>query len=120
MMFDRNKNELDIVFSEGLHPAKFQSDKQFQGFTYPGFMHNRVIQWAWSKVFCTKNMHLFDEVIGASDEEADVPGHYLCCDACGIVVEIGRVMTQGEVNRRIIKFYDDLIAKAKHNKKKKP
>ncbi len=48
----------------------------FYGYTYPGFMSNRLCQKIWRIMFCRRGWHLWDEYIGYSL-------HYLFCDSCG-------------------------------------
>ena len=57
---------------------------------YFGVTH-AVPMWAlplWRRIFCRKNMHVFDEVVSSGDE------HYLVCDACELVIEIKTIDTQ--------------------------
>ncbi len=62
---------------------------------YHGITHARGFKrptyWLWRKLKCKRNVHLFDEVQTAGD--LDGWNHFLCCDACGIMVEIGRIDT---------------------------
>lgn len=90
-------------------------DEKFHNLSYPGFLDNKLAKWFWKKWYCPQNMHLFDEVLSSS--EAGTPGHYLGCDCCGLVVEIGRVFTEKETCDKIEAYYDRLIEQAKRNKK---
>lgn len=45
--------------------------------------------WTWRKLLCARDIHMFDEVSSAGDEEGW--NHYLSCDACNLMVEIGRI-----------------------------
>jgi len=41
--------------------------------------------WAlplWRRIMCRRNLHVFDEVTSSCG------GHYLCCDACDLIVNI--------------------------------
>ena len=51
------------------------------GITY-SLPENEIIYFVWSKLFCKKGWHLFDEVLSSEC------GHYLYCDACGLSVMI--------------------------------
>lgn len=62
---------------------------KYQGITHArGF--NRLSYWLWRKLKCERrDVHLFDEVLTTGNE--DGWNHYLSCDACELMVEIGRV-----------------------------
>lgn len=54
------------------------SPKHYRGYTHP------VPMWAlglWKRLFCSRDMHAFDEV-------ADAYNNYLSCDGCGLTVFI--------------------------------
>jgi hypothetical protein len=50
-------------------------------FTFWGWLPEWVYS-LWKILFCSNEMHLFDEVLSSDDD------HYLYCDACGLSVEI--------------------------------
>jgi hypothetical protein len=59
--------------------------KEWHNITYPtigGKLPEWLYRW-WEKKRCSKNHHLFDEVM--SDKQ-----HYLSCDACGLAVPLGK------------------------------
>lgn len=49
--------------------------------TYPQLLY--PLRRIWRAVFCPRGWHLFDEV-------TTVFGHYLHCDACGLIVHVAR------------------------------
>jgi len=53
----------------------------YYGITYPPILGKWPIISLWKRFFCSKNMHIFDEV------KSDI-SHCLYCDACGLVVNI--------------------------------
>ena len=113
-----NLNDDFVVITErAQRDLEAIADTKYYGLTYPPLLKKGLFGWMWKKFCCPRNMHLFDEVVTAT--EGGVPGHYLNCDCCELVVEIGRVMTSDEVTEKINKFYDDLIDKIEENKKKK-
>ena len=56
---------------------------EFRGITYPSILWNRLSWWAWQRVCCPREWHLFDECQGIEE-------HILYCDACGLSVHIAR------------------------------
>jgi len=60
-----------------------------RGYTYPGFLQNKVCWYLWKKLFCRNGWHLWDEVL--SDDS-----HYLYCDACDCTENIELVNTSTE------------------------
>jgi len=60
------------------------------GLTYPGLLGNRLVWWLWKKIFCPRNIHLFDEV------ETFEEGNYLYCDACGLMVFVDGVIEEDD------------------------
>jgi hypothetical protein len=47
----------------------------YENYTYPKFLQNRLAHWLWKKLFCRMGWHLWDEVLS-------LDYHYLYCDAC--------------------------------------
>lgn len=45
----------------------------------------------WRVLFCRVEWHALDEVFSSGGVEPDDPPNYLVCDACGLVVSIGRI-----------------------------
>ena len=60
---------------------------KYYGITYPAFLDFDLVRLAWKRVCCSREWHLFDEVINSSDE------NYLGCDACELIVHINRIDT---------------------------
>lgn len=58
----------------------------YVGITYPKVFRFKLVQWLWKKYMCPRHRHLFDEVWAPGGYFDD--GHYLYCDACGLVVRI--------------------------------
>ena len=52
--------------------------------TYRGMTHPEKNLKIWKKKYCSKEMHLFDEVWSEGE-------HYLYCDACGLEVHIKEI-----------------------------
>lgn len=52
----------------------------YQGFSYPKIFQNKLMWFIWKKLCCSKNHHLFDEVLNDNKE------HYLYCDACEKII----------------------------------
>jgi hypothetical protein len=65
---------------------------KYRGMTHArGF--NRITYWLWRKLKCERrDVHLFDEVMTVDHEEGW--NHFLSCDACNLMVEIGRINDQ--------------------------
>ena len=61
----------------------------YRGISYPWFPFKKL----WKMIFCSRDMHLFDEV-----ETADE--HCLYCDACGFIVHIACFEEKEESMRR--------------------
>ena len=75
----------------GEHSCSSVSYPTFRGLTYP----HRIIRfgwqsWLWRKVFCKREIHLFDEVLSGGSEDP-VWDHYLVCDACQLMVGIAKI-----------------------------
>jgi len=85
----------------------------YQGLTYPHFLSWKLIFKLWKKIFCRKNIHLFDEV-KTLDE------HRLSCDACGLSVHIAYIETEEEGSERAKNgLYVDTVAFEKSEKDSK-
>tara|TARA_R110002167_G_scaffold112234_2_gene284546 strand:- start:54 stop:329 length:276 start_codon:yes stop_codon:yes gene_type:complete len=68
---------------EGLVMSDF---RDYCGLTYPTLLIRwRWQEWLWRKLFCSRHIHLFDEVLSSGD---DPWPHYLHCDACNLIVNI--------------------------------
>ena len=55
---------------------------KYRGITYFDFLSYDWTLWLWKKLFCPRNIHLFDE--------CESYGHYLSCDACHLEVHIAK------------------------------
>lgn len=58
---------------------------------YYGITHGKpsfkLFLYVWRKIKCERqNIHIFDEVWSVGYEKGQ--NHYLCCDACNLMVEI--------------------------------
>ena len=60
----------------------------YRGITYFPVLDSRFVQWIWKRLFCRREWHLFDEVLGFE--------HYLYCDACGLMVGISKFEEEDE------------------------
>ena len=65
----------------------------YHGLTYPHFLSGKLIQKLWKKIFCRKDVHLFDEVKTLEE-------HRLSCDACGLSVHIAYIETEEQGSER--------------------
>lgn len=82
------RRKLALAIRKDMGAAIAQLLSKYEGITYIGssWLHRWGI---WKRVFCPKGIHLLDEVQTASDP--DGWNHYLSCDACNLMVEIGRI-----------------------------
>jgi len=53
----------------------------YRGLTYLPPLDFRIVRWVWRRVFCSRAIHLFDEVWS-------IDRHSLHCDACELSVLI--------------------------------
>lgn len=56
----------------------------YRGISYPKIFNSKLVRIIWKKYMCPKEIHLFDEVWS-------VDSHYLCCDACELMVHIKEI-----------------------------
>lgn len=61
----------------------------YRGITYPHFLSYKFCLKIWKKLFCKKDIHLFNEVFAA--DLLFFHPHYLSCDACGLIVNIKNI-----------------------------
>lgn len=92
-------------------------------YDYYGITHargnNRVTYWLWRKLKCERrNVHLFDEVFTVGDE--DGWNHFLSCDACDLMVEIGRVSEEYTKGNDLLNTSPDVDTKDTRRRKNDP
>lgn len=107
-----NGDDFEVKYALG-SMEDFYRDMSDIGDRYYGLSHFHLPGWIaklWKKFFCVRGYHLFDEVatVVTEDERRDgFMDHYLVCDACELMVEIGRIDDK----------YVDEAVKAQHKKK---
>jgi len=74
--------------------------KDFFGITHPHIP--KFLHWFWKKWFCSRNMHLFDEVLFYRNEDENKRIHYLYCDACDLVILFDKIDIT-YVDRKLVK-----------------
>lgn len=84
----------------------------FWGLSYPKFLAHGWIYRLWKRHFCGQGIHLFDEVLSSFD--TDMPKgwsfhHYLHCDACDFMVQIGRATTFEQWRMVRMRHMDDRL-----------
>jgi hypothetical protein len=52
--------------------------ERYVGHTYPAIFDNGLCQWVWSRLFCPRGWHLWDEMVNSESD------HVLGCDACDV------------------------------------
>lgn len=65
--------------------SEYAPPSGYRGMSYPGILLR--FDWQqrlWKRLFCSREIHLFDEVWSTGE-------HYLSCDSCALVVHIGRI-----------------------------
>lgn len=72
--------------------------RPYRGITYPEILSYDWTLAIWRRFFCKHDIHLFDEVFTSDwysdDEQEKREGHYLDCDACGLIVYIAGIDEQ--------------------------
>lgn len=91
------KQDYDIVYAPGaIRNFNGIAMNRYVGLTYPRFLTwpiwRRVVFYLWKRFFCTKHIHLFDEMLSSE--------HVLICDACELSVHIAHIETSEEACAR--------------------
>jgi hypothetical protein len=68
---------------------------KYFGISYPIWFQFDLMMRFWKRIMCRRNWHLFDEVLSEQ--------HYLVCDACQLMVYMGKVETK-YVDEEVLKW----------------